>query len=226
MKNNEKIQFSNLRYEGDKVFFININTQAEEHLFQESILSIDEGEVEYVEKEVAKKFTESGSLKDGVYQTLGNLKVGKSQSGTYKAVAKNPNRNLYQVVDANGKKINNVFAVVEDGVLYVRGKGIKTHQTNKMGLQFKRNGTFFIKMNYQNGQYVGRSPFINGTAGILGAVLIGGGAGFAGSSTGIQNVGWGKAILIGVGVYTLYYFAISNQKEVVLDLQNEKITLR
>lgn len=58
LKNNEKIQFSNLIYEGEKVIYTNSITQQVEHLYVQSIVSIDEG-AKFTEAELSKIKTEN-----------------------------------------------------------------------------------------------------------------------------------------------------------------------
>jgi len=41
LKNNQKIKFSSLEEEGDKIYFFNLSSQQREHLYKSSILSID-----------------------------------------------------------------------------------------------------------------------------------------------------------------------------------------
>ncbi|MFA5618725.1 MAG: hypothetical protein WDA08_00315 [Weeksellaceae bacterium] len=218
MKNDEKIEFSNLYYDGDKVHFININTQQQEHLFLSSILSIDKGETEYLNKKEFKKSAETNILKDGLYRTPENLKAGLSQPGNYQLVVKNDKKGYYYVVDSNGKKVKNAFAYSENGILYLRGGGIKPYQANSKALIFRRNNRMFLKMNFQNGQYVGKGPFINDVVSTTGAILIGVGAGVL-APTILSAATYGAA---GAAVY---YLIVSQQKEINFDLQNEKITL-
>ncbi|WP_413532539.1 hypothetical protein [Empedobacter brevis] len=41
LKNNQKIKFSSLEEEGDKIYFFNLNSQQREHVYKSSILSIE-----------------------------------------------------------------------------------------------------------------------------------------------------------------------------------------
>ncbi len=220
MKNNEKIEFSNLRYEENKVVFTNLKNQTVEHLFLESILSIDEGNVEFVNESDINKLEKPNFRQDGIYFTLNNLNQEKFQSSkNYKVIVKSHKRNLYYIEDENGKKLDNAFVVIKDGTLYVRGAGIREYQKEKRSLNFSGNKKLFVKMDLQYNVYEGKAPFTNRAISIPGAIMSGVGAG-------IIAPGVGSAVVFAAGGASLFSLAAAGKRDIVIDIQNEKLYLR
>lgn len=52
LKNNQKIKFSSLEEEGDKIYFFNLNSQQREHVYKSSIISI--GGIELIEPDLQR----------------------------------------------------------------------------------------------------------------------------------------------------------------------------
>lgn len=217
--NNEKIEFSNLVYEKDKVTYTNLNNQAKEHLYLSSILSIDSGEVEMVDADKVVKIKKGITLDDGAYYSLDNLVKKQSKSGEFTLVDKNINKDLYYFKDASGKKVNDALAIVKDGELYIRGGGVKKNLTKKSGLSFRGNRKIFVKMSNQNDVYVGRAPFANSAVSIPGAIV-------SGVAGGILAPGIGSAIAIAVGGTTIFSLASNTKKDIVVDLNKQEFYLR
>jgi len=198
LTNNSQISFSNLRYENDRVYFINLDTQQEENLFLESISSIDEGEEEWI------TLDESGTsaLANGLYMTMDDLKFNRPQNGNLKIVQPNPNRSIYYLVDEKGKKNKKALAFVQDGILYVRPGGIKKYQKNKKGLSYTGNRKDFYKTEFDQNTYTSKAQF---------------------GSTGLLVVGSLAGGMIG-GM--ILYMATMTQKDIVLDMEKGAIFLQ
>lgn len=219
LTNNEKVEFSNLVYEKDKVTYTNLKNQSKEHLYLSSILSIDEGQVEMVSADKIGKISKGIEFEDGLYYTLDNLVQKKFKSGELKLIDKNINKGLYYFEDANGKKINDVLAIVKDGELYVRGAGIKEYLTKKRGLSFNKNRKTFVKMGKQNDLYVAQASFSNNAISLPGAIV-------SGVAGGVLAPGIGSAIVIAGAGSGLFSLAAITKKDIVLDLNKSEIYLR
>lgn len=219
LTNNEKIEFSNLIYENDKVTYTNLQNQSKEHLYLTSILSIDEGQVEMISSKDLGKVTKETPLEDGVYYTLESLAKKQFKSGELSLKVKNASRDLYYFQDANGNNINNGLVIVKDGNVYIRGKGIKKYLKENKGLSFNRNGRTFVRLRKEGDLYTGEAPFSNVAIAIPGAIISGVGAG-------VLIPGIGGAILVAAGGSSLFSLAAATKKDIVLDLNNQEIYLR
>lgn len=202
MKNNEKIEFTNLKYEEDKVVFTNIKTQQIEHLYLSSILSVDEGEIELIDESEVEKTLDSSNLPDGIYLTFESLVQKNPSAGNYTLELANAKKNFYVLLNEKGKKVIKAFAYVQNGELYVRPGGMKRYQSNKKSLTFTRNQKFFLKMDFQEGEFVAQTNFYNSTlfwVGILATGTVGG---------------------------LIIYAASINEKDIVINLNTQKLYLR
>ncbi len=202
LKNNSQISFSNLRYENDRVLYTNLDNQQEEHLFIESISSIDEGEEEWITMTEIQEESGLNSLKDGIYTTMDDFKFNRPIQGNFKIIQPNPHKSVYYLVDENGKKNKKALAFMQDGVLYVRPGGIKKHQQNKKGLSYTGNRKDFYKANLNDGVYSTKAQF--GSSGLLIVGTVAGG--FIGGM--------------------ILYMATMTQKDIVLDMENGVILLQ
>ena len=201
LNNNSQISFSNLRYEDDKVYYTNLANQQEEHLFIESILSIDEGTEEWVA--AGELPNESGfALSNGLYMNMDDLKFNRPQNGVFKIVQPNPSRSVYNLVDEKGKKNKKALAFVQDGVLYVRPGGIKKYQENKRGLSYTGNSKDFYKTDFDQNVFKTKAQF---------------------GSTGLLIVGSVAGGFIG-GM--ILYMATMTQKDILLDMEKGSIFLQ
>lgn len=202
MKNNEQIIFSNLRYENDRVIFTNIQNQQEEHLYADSIISIDEGSEEWVNSSDLAKSSNEFIWKDGTYETLDELKFNQPKGGSYSLIQPKSNRKVYNIVDEKGRKNKKAIAHVQDGILYIRPNGIRKYQKNKKGLTYTGNRKNFLMTDFQSGTFTTNAQF--GNNGVLMIGTIAGG-------------------LVG-GM--ILYMATLNQKNIVLDINTGEIFLQ
>lgn len=221
-KNNEKVQFSNLRYEDDKVYYINILNQQNENAYTTSIASIEEG-VRFSENEAKvileiESEEEKAALVDGVYVRFEDLVGFRSVSKDYTLTNKNIDKGYYYLVDQNNKKVGNVFAIVKDGELYIRGSEIKKHLANHKALSFSRSGYIFVKMTKREDQYHAYIPFSNDA-------IIWIGAGFSGGIAGALLPGIGQALVAAAGSTAIIALIATSKKQVILDMTEKSIYL-
>lgn len=203
MKNNEQINFSNLRYENDQVIFTNIQNQQEEHLFISSIASIDEGVTELINREAFEEtLSNDFILTNGVYETMEDLKLNRPSQTYVQVVQPNANRSIYNLINEKGKKNKKAIAFVNEGILYVRPSGIRKYQKNRKGLTYTGNRKNFLMTDYQDGIFTTKAQFGNNGLMIVGVVAGG--------------------IVGGLILYT----ATLNQKDIELDIQKGEILLQ
>jgi len=221
LKNNEKVQFSNLRYEDDQVFYTNSVNQLEERLFVDSIISIEEGAT-FSEVEIANinsnSKTTTTKLPDGIYMNLNDLYNKKSIPIDYKLKPKNENKGFYFVLNPNGERVKNVFAFVEDGVLYVRARDINQYLTEHKGKQFKKTKSVFVKMNQNQNIFRAQIPLYDSGMAISLAIPVGVGAGILAPSI-------GKAIVIAAIGGAIIDIISASKKDLVINLSNNLIYL-
>lgn len=217
LKNDEKIPFSNLKYEGEKVFYINANTRQSEELFVQSIASIEEG-LELSETEAQLLAIQNLQLASGVYTKYEDLMEGNPTNSAHQIIAKNTKKGFYYLMDSKNKKVGNIFAFVDNGILYVRPSAIYPHLSNKSSLRFTRNKYFFVKMNQSGDRFSANAPFVNNTVAMIGAIA-------SGATAGSLMPGIGQAMVVGAAGASVIYLLSTTNKTILIDFNEKNMSL-